>query len=108
MTESLFVPSCAFLEALVILFQMAGVIALCLTRLFPGTRWAARGRRAFVIALFGLGIAGACCGRHDSQFALFAGLTMTGLLIGMIAGGGSIELIPPDHRSRRGEPALAS
>ena len=108
MTESSFAPSCAVLEGFVILFQMAGVAALCLTRLLPGTRWAARGRRAFVIALLGLGIAGASCGRHDSQFALFAGLTMTVLLIGMIAGGGSIELIPPERRSRLGETALAA
>ena len=108
MTESSFIPSCAFLEALVILFQMAGVASLCLTRLLPGTRWAARGRRAFVVVLLGLGFAGASCGRHDSQFALFAGLTMTALLIGMIAGGGSIDRIPPDRRARPREATLAS
>ena len=32
---------------------------------------------------------GALCGRHDSEFALFAGGTMTVLLVGMIAGSGT-------------------
>ena len=108
MTELSFIPSCAILEALVILFQLAGVAALCLTRLLPGTRWASRGRRAFVLALLGLGMAGASCGQYDSQFALFAGLTMTALLIGMIAGGGPIELIAPAGRSTARTPAMAS
>ena len=44
-----------------------------------------------MIALVGLGIAGALCGRHDSEFALFAGGTMTVLLIGMTMGGGPSE-----------------
>ena len=39
--------------------------------------------------MVGLGVAGAMCGRHDSEFALFAGGTMTVLLIGMTMGGGS-------------------
>ncbi len=39
--------------------------------------------------MVGLGVAGALCGRHDSEFALFAGGTMTVLLIGMIIGNGA-------------------
>ena len=77
---------CTVLEILVIFFQVFGVVSLCLSRLVPGDRWADRGRAVFIVALIGLGIAGALCGRHDSEFALFAGMTMTALLIGMIAG----------------------
>ncbi|MDB5353341.1 MAG: hypothetical protein JWN86_4588 [Planctomycetota bacterium] len=101
-------PSCVVLESLVLLFQIIGIGALCLTRLMPRTRWAERGRWIFVIALFGLGLAGALCGRHDSQFALFAGVTMTVLLIGMIAGGGSIPLTASKDRTTSAEAALLS
>ena len=59
------------------------------------------------MALFGLGIAGALCGRHDSEFALFAGGTMTVLLIGMTMGSGSIELAEPAAPSVTTEPELA-
>ena len=82
---------CAWLEVSVVLFQVCGVAALCLNRLMPGTRWGERGRVAFVLAMVGLGVAGALCGRHDSEFALFAGGTMTFLLIGMTVGGGSLD-----------------
>ena len=81
----------SLLELAVIVFQVCGVAALCLNRLMPTTPWADRGRIVFVIALIGLGIAGALCGRHDSEFALFAGGTMTVLLIGMTMGGGPSE-----------------
>jgi hypothetical protein len=81
----------SLLEVAVIVFQVCGVAALCLNRLMPTTPWADRGRIVFVIALIGLGIAGALCGRHDSEFALFAGGTMTVLLIGMTMGGGPSE-----------------
>ena len=83
------------LELSVILFQFFGVAALCLSRLFPASRWAERGRAGFVIAVLGLGIAGALCGRHDSEFALFAGGTMTFLLIGMIVGSGPSDATAP-------------
>lgn len=96
--EPTMVPTCAVLELLVVFFQVFGIAALCLTRLLPQTRWADRGRFGFVLALVGLGIAGALCGRHDSQFALFAGVTMTVLLIGMISGGGSLDLTAPSGR----------
>jgi hypothetical protein len=76
----------AWLEISVMLLQVFGVVALCLHRLLPATRWSARGRNAFVFAMIGLGVAGAMCGRHDSEFALFAGGTMTLLLIGMTIG----------------------
>jgi hypothetical protein len=82
---------CALLELSVILFQVGGVAALCLSRLLPTTRWAQRSRAGFIVALFGLGIAGALCGRLDSEFALFAGGTMTALLIGMTCGGGPVD-----------------
>ena len=77
---------CLVLEVSVVFFQVVGVVALCLSRLMPATRWAERGRVGFVIALVGLGVGGALCGRHDSEFALFAGVTLTALLIGMTIG----------------------
>jgi hypothetical protein len=82
---------CAVLELLVVLFQLCGVMGLCLNRLIPRSIWSSRGRIGLIVALFGLGIAGALCGRHDSEFALFAGVTMTILLIGMTMGGATIE-----------------
>src|SRR5438270_9366 len=84
---------CLVLELSVILFQVFGVAALCLSRLSPSTtgRWASWGRVGFVVALVGLGLAGALCGRHDSDFALFAGGTMTLLLIGMTVGSGHAD-----------------
>ncbi len=85
----------AVLELAVMLFQFFGLATLCLTRLVPGTRWADGGRVGFVIALIGLGVFGALCGRFDSEFALFAGGTMTVLLIGMIAGTGTAHATAP-------------
>ncbi len=82
-------PIDGLLEIAVMLFQFVGVATLCLTRLVPATRWADCGRVGFVLALVGLGVFGALCGRFDSEFALFAGGTMTFLLIGMIIGGGT-------------------
>lgn len=81
----------AWLELAVMLFQFFGVAALCVTRLTAVTRWAERGRMGFVFALVGLGVAGALCGRHDSEFGLFAGGTMTLLLIGMTIGSGHVD-----------------
>jgi len=101
------VPTCAVLECLVMLFQVLGVGGLCLFRLMPGTRWSDRGRRGFVVALVGLGLTGAVCGRHDSQFALFAGVTMTALLIGMIMGGGANALTAPTARTGSADPGFA-
>lgn len=80
----------ALLEGLVVVLQVAGVLGLALSRL-SGVRWAERGRVGLVLALVGLGIVGALLGRHDSEFALFAGGTMTFLLIGMTLGGGSSD-----------------
>ncbi|MFO0911216.1 MAG: hypothetical protein U0794_23245 [Isosphaeraceae bacterium] len=80
-------PSVWF-EVAVVLFQVIGVASLCLNRLAPYSRWRECGRLGFILALFGLGVAGACCGGHDSEFSLFAGGTMTFLLIGMTAGSG--------------------
>ena len=62
---------CAIFEVLVVLFQVCGIMGLCLNRLMPrSTPWCSRGQIGSIIALFGLGIAGALCGRHDSEFAL--------------------------------------
>lgn len=77
----------ALVECFVMIFQFAGLAGLCLSRLLPGTRWSGRGRAMVLLALVGLGVAGAISGRQDSAFGLFAGGTMTVLLIGMIAGG---------------------
>jgi hypothetical protein len=98
---------CAWLEVAVVLFQVSGVAALCLSRLLPATRWAVRGRVGFVFALFGLGVAGALCGRHDSEFALFAGGTMTVLLIGMTMGSGHVDTTVATHGRVATEPNLA-
>jgi hypothetical protein len=87
---------CAVFEILVMVFQIFGIMGLCLNRLTPrSTRWSSRGQIGSIIALFGLGIAGALCGRHDSEFALFAGGTMTILLIGLTMGNGTIEKTEP-------------
>lgn len=104
--ETPFIPSCAVLEALVMAFQVIGVASLCLTRFLPGTVWAYRGRRVFVISLMGLGLTGAMCGAYDSSFALFAGATLTALLIGMIAGGTPIDLIAPTVRRASADVAV--
>jgi hypothetical protein len=77
---------CAWLEPAVLLFQIAGIAALFLHRLLPASRWARRGRFGLVVALIGLGLAGAIVGRHDSEFGLFAGGTMAVMLVGMISG----------------------
>src|SRR3954454_7332198 len=82
---------CAVLEVTVMLFQVFGVAALCLNRLLPSTPWANRGRYGSIVALVGLAVTGAMCGRHASEFALFAGVTMTILLIGMTTGSHSGE-----------------
>jgi hypothetical protein len=89
---------CAVLEATVMLFQVFGVAALCLNRLLPASRWAGRGQVGAIVALIGLAIAGALCNRHCSEFALFAGGTMTVLLIGMTTGNSH------GHNDRVGDP----
>ncbi len=100
---------CEVVEVLVVLFQICGILGLCLTRLMPrSTRWCSRGQIGFVVALFGLAIAGALCGRHDSEFALFAGGTMTVLLIGMTVGSGSIEKADRAVRYSTAEAELAA
>src|SRR5208337_2329771 len=97
--------SCEIFEVLVMLFQVCGIMGLCLNRLAPrSTRWSSRGQIGSIIALFGLGIAGALCGRHDSEFALFAGGTMTVLLIGLTMGNGTIEKTDPVRPSVTTEP----
>ncbi len=92
------------LEVAVMLFQFVGVATLCLSRLVPATRWADCGRIGFVFALVGLGVFGALCGRFDSEFALFAGGTMTFLLIGMIIGGGTSVATAPTALRIKADP----
>ncbi len=99
---------CAWLEVAVILFQVSGVAALCLHQLLPTTKWARRGRIGLVIALVGLGLAGTFCGRHDSEFALFAGGTMTFLLIGVTMGSGHTDVIVQPSGFAAPEPNLAA
>ncbi len=82
----------AIMKAAVILFQVGGVAGLGISRLGSCPRWAGRGRVALVIALVGLGVAGALCGgQQESEFSLFAGGTITLLLVGMTIGGGGQE-----------------
>jgi hypothetical protein len=101
---------CAILELMVVFFQVIGVAALCLSRLLPSTssRWVYRGRIGFVVAMVGLGVAGAFCGRHDSEFALFAGGTMTILLIGMTSGSGQGDPSPVGRGRISAEPNMVS
>jgi hypothetical protein len=100
---------CTIFEILVVLFQVGGILGLCLNRLTPRTTpWPSRGQTGLIVALFGLGIAGALCGRHDSEFALFAGGTMTLLLIGMTMGSGTIEKTEPARPCVTSEAELAA
>ncbi len=86
--------SCDASEFFVMVFQVCGVLGLCFSRLVArSTRLAIHGRTGLIVSLFGLGVAGALCGRHDSEFALFAGVTMTLLLIGMTVGSGAAEAL---------------
>jgi uncharacterized membrane protein YcfT len=102
------VRTCALLELMVMLFQVGGLTSLCVYRLAPRTRWSDRGRFAIIVALVGLGVAGALCGQHDSEFGLFAGGTMTLLLIGMTIGNGHVEATGPVATLVSSEPNLAN
>jgi hypothetical protein len=95
-------------EAMVIVFQVVGVGALGMARLLPSTPWSRHGRTVFVVSLVGLGIAGAICGHNDSEFGLFAGCTMTSLLIGMTVGSVPVERTGPAAERGSGELALAA
>ncbi len=97
----------AVLEILVMIFQVSGVAALCLHRLISEGRWRDRGRVVYIVALVGLGVAGALCGRHDSEFALFAGGTMTLLFIGMTIGNSQSDATDTTHPLSAAEPNLA-
>ena len=84
--ESSNIALCAWLEMAVMTFQVLGFAALFVMRIFAHTPWGNRGRTVMILSLIGLGIAGALCGGVDSEFGLFAGGTMTLLLIGMTVG----------------------
>lgn len=94
----------AILEIAVLLLQVTGLVSLCLSRILSSSRWSERARGVFLVTLIGLGIAGALCTRFDSKFALFAGATMTFLLIGMIWGNGQADPIV-NARTRLGAEA---
>lgn len=81
----------AWFELFVVVFQVVGVAALCLHRLLPGCKCGSRACTVLVLAMIGLGLSGAYCGSRDSAFSLFAGGTLTFLLIGMIAGSGHAD-----------------
>jgi len=83
---------CGVLEMLVMFFQTCGILCLMFYRLTSReTAWSNWGRLGLIVSLVGLGVTGALCGGHDSEFALFAGGTMTLLLIGVTVGAGSID-----------------
>lgn len=85
-------------ELFVMFFQTFGVACLFLHRLTSNrSPWHAPARAGLIVALLGLGLSGAFCGRHDSEFALFAGGTMTVLLIGMTMGSGNIDAVDATH-----------
>ncbi len=73
-------------ESLVMLFQVVGLATLIFSRLLPSGRWTRRCKAMFIMALLGLGMAGAICAHHRSSMGLFAGGSVTFLLVGMIAG----------------------
>ncbi len=102
------VRACLLAETFVMLFQVVGVAGLCLSRLAAGTSWARRGHLVFLVAILGLGAAGAIAGRNDSVFGLFAGGSMTLLLIGMISGSGASDPIRPTGPAEVLEPGLAA
>jgi hypothetical protein len=87
--------TCAVLEFTVFLLQVVGVGSLFASRLVPGPRWAERGRMCLVLTLLGLGAAGSMLAVHNSEFSLFAGGTITVLLIGTTIGGGSTSTPDP-------------
>lgn len=93
--ESIHVRPSDMLEMAVMAFQVVGVAMLCLSRLLPASVWCRRGRLGLMVAIFGLAVTGAFLGRHDSEFALFAGTTMTLLLIGMTVGSGPADMTGP-------------
>jgi hypothetical protein len=90
----------AGIEFGVVFFQVAGVTALILSRLLPMSRWADRGRVAFVGAMIGLGMAGILCAWYGSEFALFAGCTMAILLNVVILGIGHSHPALPSRSCR--------
>jgi hypothetical protein len=98
---------CVYLEMSVVLLQVFGVFSLCLSRLLATSVWARVGPAGYVIALVGLGLTGALCGCHQSKFALYAGASMTILLIGMIAGNGPIDVTASTRARVHPEPNLA-
>ena len=98
----------AWLELAVMIFQALGVTGLLVHRLAATPRWAERGRNGFVVAVIGLGVVGALCGRHGSEFGLFAGGTMTFLLIGMTIGTGHVHATDARGTLSGAEPTLAA
>jgi hypothetical protein len=86
-----------WLEVAVVGFQCAGVASLVLSRLLPKSRWADRGRVAFIASMVGLGLSGTVCAWYGSELALFGGATMAVLLNVVIMGKGPTD----PHRTSR-------
>ncbi len=97
----------ALIEFGVMICQFAGALGLITSRLMPRTRLARGGRLVFVLSMVGLAIGGAICGSQDSDFGLFAGGTMTVLLIGMIAGSAPVHAIDRPSLAELVESSLA-
>jgi hypothetical protein len=74
------------LNVAVVALQILGVTSFLLGTFVPGGRVARRSWFGFVIAMFGLGVAGSLCAWYGSEFALFSGGSMAVLLIGVILG----------------------
>jgi hypothetical protein len=102
------VHPCLWLEITVMLFQVGGLVTLCLSRTLRSSRWAERARLLFLVALVGLGLAGALLSQFDSEFALFAGATITLLLIGMTWGTDREAPIVPGSPSLKAQATAAS
>jgi hypothetical protein len=74
------------LNMTVVTFQLAGVACFLVSSFAPRSRLGRQGRLGFVVAMFGLGVAGSLCAWFGSEFALFAGGSMAVFLNGVILG----------------------
>jgi hypothetical protein len=89
----------AWLELAVVLLQVVGVGAFCLSRLVASPRWCDVGTRVLTAAVLGLGMSGTLCAWYGSDFALFAGGAMAVLLILVILHHGPAHAPSPSAAS---------
>jgi len=100
--------SCDIFEVLVILFQVCGIMGLCLSRLMPrSTAWSSRGQVGSIVALFGLALRARCAGATTRSLPC-SPVDDDSVLIGMTMGSGSIELAEPAVPAVTSEPELAA